>query len=303
MTKLTIGETSRRTGVPVKTIRFYSDEGLLPPAGRTRSGYRLYGEEHVVRIDLIRTLREAGIGLEAIGKVLRRDVSLEEALRLRLGAVEAHIASLRRVAAVLRAAIRSGASEPDLRRISMVTRASNEERRRIVETFYAKVTEGLAIDPGWVKGMIDTSIPALPDEPTAEQIDAWIELSAILEEPSFVATMRANAAELWGEQVDAAALGQANARALAAARQARERGVEPTSVEAAAITDRLTREVAAASGAPDVPAFRARLAATHDARAERYWELVATMKGEAALGGAFEDWRWLGAAVRHRLSD
>ncbi|NUV50345.1 MerR family DNA-binding transcriptional regulator, partial [Streptomyces sp. CAI-78] len=31
----TIGELSRRTGSPVRTIRFYSDEGLLPPAGRS----------------------------------------------------------------------------------------------------------------------------------------------------------------------------------------------------------------------------------------------------------------------------
>ena len=40
--RITIGALARRSGVPVKTLRFYSDEGLLPPVGRTRSGYRVY---------------------------------------------------------------------------------------------------------------------------------------------------------------------------------------------------------------------------------------------------------------------
>src|ERR671918_138729 len=39
-----IGELARLTGVPVKTIRYYSDLGLLPPAAVRGSGYRLYAE-------------------------------------------------------------------------------------------------------------------------------------------------------------------------------------------------------------------------------------------------------------------
>ncbi|MBO0774332.1 MAG: MerR family DNA-binding transcriptional regulator, partial [Actinobacteria bacterium] len=39
-TLLTIGELARLTGLPVKTIRFWSDEGLVPPADRTPAGYR-----------------------------------------------------------------------------------------------------------------------------------------------------------------------------------------------------------------------------------------------------------------------
>ena len=60
--KLSIGELSRRTGAPVKTLRFYSDRTLLPEAGRSRAGYRRYAETDVARVDLIRTLRDAGIG-------------------------------------------------------------------------------------------------------------------------------------------------------------------------------------------------------------------------------------------------
>src|SRR5262245_18580124 len=120
--RLTIGELSRRTGVPVKTLRFYSDEGLLPLAGRTGSGYRLYAVEALERIGLIRTLRGAGLSIGSIKKVLNREMPLADALRLRLAAVEAHIASLQRVGAALRAALQGEPSENDLKRIYAVTR-------------------------------------------------------------------------------------------------------------------------------------------------------------------------------------
>jgi hypothetical protein len=44
-TLLTIGELAERTGLSVRTIRFYSDSGVVPPAGRTDAGYRLYGPD------------------------------------------------------------------------------------------------------------------------------------------------------------------------------------------------------------------------------------------------------------------
>ncbi|MGH2849634.1 MAG: MerR family DNA-binding transcriptional regulator, partial [Solirubrobacteraceae bacterium] len=51
-----IGELSRLTGVPVRTIRFYSDSGLLPPAGRSEAGYRRYDDGAQAQLGLIRTL-------------------------------------------------------------------------------------------------------------------------------------------------------------------------------------------------------------------------------------------------------
>lgn len=127
--RITIGALARRSGVPVKTLRFYSDEGLLPPAGRTASGYRVYGEDAVVRLDLIRTLREAGLGIAAIKAIFARDLTLTEALRLRLDAVEAHIASLQHIAAALRAALRSEPTEADIRRLCTVTRLPPRDAR------------------------------------------------------------------------------------------------------------------------------------------------------------------------------
>src|SRR4051812_35752515 len=173
---LTIGELSRRTGVPVKTLRFWSDEGLLPPVTRSRSGYRLYAEDATIRLDLVRTLRDAGLGLEAIKKVLRNDLSLADALRLQLAAVEAHASSLQRVAAALRAALRAGdPNESDLRRLCAVTQLTNEERKNVIAGYYQRISESIPMDSPWRKTLAEASKPQLPDNPSPEQLDAWIE--------------------------------------------------------------------------------------------------------------------------------
>jgi DNA-binding transcriptional MerR regulator len=75
---VTIGELSARTGVPVRTLRFYVDVGVLPLAGRTESGYRIFGADAVARARLVRTLRELGVGLTDVKRVLAGQASLED---------------------------------------------------------------------------------------------------------------------------------------------------------------------------------------------------------------------------------
>jgi DNA-binding transcriptional MerR regulator len=64
-----IGDLSKRTGVSVRMLRYYEQEGLLTPARRD-SGYRDYGcaEERTVR--RIRMLSEAGLKLDTIRSLL-----------------------------------------------------------------------------------------------------------------------------------------------------------------------------------------------------------------------------------------
>jgi MerR family regulatory protein len=54
---LSIGEVARLTGLPVKTIRYYSDIGLVAASSRTDAGYRRYDEAGLARLELIRALR------------------------------------------------------------------------------------------------------------------------------------------------------------------------------------------------------------------------------------------------------
>ena len=66
-----IGELARSTGATVKTIRFYEDQGLLPAAPRTESGYRIYGTHDVERLEFIRKAKRIGMSLEEIRGVLQ----------------------------------------------------------------------------------------------------------------------------------------------------------------------------------------------------------------------------------------
>jgi DNA-binding transcriptional MerR regulator len=53
-TLYSIGDLARRTGLAVRTIRFYSDRGVVAPIGRSPAGYRLYDLNAVARLDLVR---------------------------------------------------------------------------------------------------------------------------------------------------------------------------------------------------------------------------------------------------------
>ncbi len=69
--EFTIDELAARTGMTVRTVRFYATEGLLPPPVR-RGRVAYYGSQHRMRLDLIRTLQEHGYTLAAIERVLAR---------------------------------------------------------------------------------------------------------------------------------------------------------------------------------------------------------------------------------------
>ncbi|GGZ63406.1 MerR family transcriptional regulator [Streptomyces bluensis] len=69
---LTVDELAARAGVTVRTVRFYSTKGLLPPPviGPRRVGH--YGREHLARLALIEELQSQGMTLAAIERYLRR---------------------------------------------------------------------------------------------------------------------------------------------------------------------------------------------------------------------------------------
>lgn len=67
---LSIGDLSRLTGVKPTTIRWYEQEGWLPPPARTDGGHRSYGEGHVQRLGFIRHSRELGFSMADIRALL-----------------------------------------------------------------------------------------------------------------------------------------------------------------------------------------------------------------------------------------
>ena len=67
---LRIGEVAKRTGLPVKTIRYYCDEGLLQPRARSESGYRLFDEENLAELTIIRSLRAMDVSIPELARIL-----------------------------------------------------------------------------------------------------------------------------------------------------------------------------------------------------------------------------------------
>ena len=98
-----IGKIAGRAGVPAKTIRFWEDQRLLPPPGRTPSGYRDYDPEVLDRLAFIRHAQAAGLTLQAIRQVLEiRDggqppcAHVTDLIARRLAEVDTRLAELTR---------------------------------------------------------------------------------------------------------------------------------------------------------------------------------------------------------------
>ena len=67
----TIGDVARLSGVTSRTLRHYDSIGLLTPVGTAPGGRRLYGRDELVRLQEILVLRELGVDLPSIGRVVR----------------------------------------------------------------------------------------------------------------------------------------------------------------------------------------------------------------------------------------
>ena len=67
---LTIGELAKETGLTTKTIRFYEEIGLISPATRADNGYRSYATEMVEELRIIKTVRDLGLPIPEIKKLM-----------------------------------------------------------------------------------------------------------------------------------------------------------------------------------------------------------------------------------------
>src|SRR6266702_2117727 len=100
---MTIGQLSRRSGVPIKVLRDYEDLGFLYTLGRSEGNYRLFGEETLWCVQVIQGLRSLGLTLKEIQALLPRScehasspisVLLEAPLAQALARVEERLMTL-----------------------------------------------------------------------------------------------------------------------------------------------------------------------------------------------------------------
>ncbi|MEV7959166.1 MerR family transcriptional regulator [Streptomyces sp. NPDC058316] len=183
-----IGEVARKTGLTVKLIRHWSDIGVVNPARRTSAGYRVYGTEALVRLQLARTLRNLGLRLATIRDVLEREHTLAEVAATHVDALEAQIPTLRSQQAVLRSVTRRDTTTEGLTIMTDLACMSAAERRTTIHDFVTEALGELDV-PTYRQGLL-AATPELPADPTDEQVDAWLELGELVRDPALRAGMR-----------------------------------------------------------------------------------------------------------------
>jgi MerR family copper efflux transcriptional regulator len=106
---LQIGQVAERTGLSLRTIRFYEETGLVRPTARTDGGFRLYSEDDVARLEVIKRMKPLGFTLEEMQQLLTllaglaaapRDAVLADRLRRFHEAATAGVVALREQLAV-----------------------------------------------------------------------------------------------------------------------------------------------------------------------------------------------------------
>ncbi|MDT0615684.1 MerR family transcriptional regulator [Streptomyces lancefieldiae] len=303
-TLYSIGELSRRTGLTVKTIRYYSDQGLVPPTDRSPAGYRLYGLDALARLDLARTLRDLGLDLATVRKVLDREASIPEVAEAHADALDVQIQTLRLRRAVLRAVARRGATTMEMDLMHRLATLSQSEQRRLVTDFIDDVFRGFEANPEFVT-LMRSALPELPDDPTPEQVGAWVELAELCQEPDFRTAVRRMAEEQAEEPArqDVSGLHDGLDQAM------RERideavsvGMLPTSAKSvpfAASLGGLYGHAFERAGDGDLRRWLvARLQMTVDPHARRYWQLLATINGWPASPTLAPVYTWFTTVLR-----
>ncbi|HLK77866.1 MAG TPA: MerR family transcriptional regulator [Streptosporangiaceae bacterium] len=301
--RFTIGQLAERTGVTSRTIRFWSDAGLVPPAGRSATGYRLYDAEAVARLDLVQTLRELGLGLEVVRAVLARATTVAQVAAAHVAVLDDQIRILRLRRAVLKTVATRGNTIEETLLMHKLARLSAQERQQLIDDFVDGVFAGT--DPGAPGAGLARrmrQLPAdLPDDPTPEQVDAWIELAELIADPGFRERTRTMAQAGQQPRHEAGQQpGQPDAPDYQSvqdlAGQALAAGIAPGSPEGQAVLDRLVPASAR-------PATLRQLETFTDARVERYWQLLGILNGQPPFPPTVPAFEWLIAALRASLGD
>lgn len=307
-----IGELARRSGVPVKTIRHYSDMEILPPSRVTEAGYRMYSEEDRRRLELIRTLRAADFGLPEIGAMLEGESEPSDVLRLQMETVDLQLRNLRRRRRLLESALEDSEagerSYPD--RAHALGLLEAREREAFLAEHLEKGLEGTPLDPEVKAGFWRAIVSGMPEELDEEQLAAWTELAKLASDESFVEALREQTkpvSESAEGKFDSTGWNEAVTVAFDEAKLAVREGIAPTGESGQRIIKNWIEASAHAVGREDDARFAEWLLShherTYDPRMERYWELIAILKQWEYDPTVAKAYRWLIEGLRWRVSE
>ncbi|WP_026419022.1 MerR family transcriptional regulator [Actinoalloteichus caeruleus] len=331
-----IGDVARRTGLSVSAVRYYSDAGIVTPTEQTPAGYRHYDVQAIARLEFVRTLRELDAGLDDIRRVLAGETTLHDLAAAHLAVVEEQTRRFHARRAVLRSILRQDTPDGQVVLMHRLVSMSDEDRERLLDEFWAEVSEGLDVNPAMIDRLSQTRA-VLPDDPTPEQLEAWIELADLVRDEDFRAAVRSHLREEYSTEAGRIMSSSSmldsideGTPIMAEAMEARRAGIPVDSSRARDIADRYSAWLSGVCGKPDCPEFRQQSAkqlrialelhGTRNAEADPHWEspftgphdryldLVATINGHPTsdeLVGMMADqvpYAWLADALRASAS-
>ena len=106
-----VGQLAASTGLTVRTLHHYDHLGLVRPSARTAAGYRLYVDSDVERLYRVLALRQLGLPLDTIAKVLDGTLPIEALLEQHRAYLDRQLVAIRTLRAQL--SIMAGASQGD----------------------------------------------------------------------------------------------------------------------------------------------------------------------------------------------
>jgi DNA-binding transcriptional MerR regulator len=297
---LSIGKAARLAGVSVQTLRHYDKLGLLVPSQVSAAGYRRYSARDCERLRLIRALREVGFDLDTIGQVLDSGLEPDDAVKMRLEALEAEQRTLTRRQLLLRAAMK-GTRKDVLERLQekhVLARLDRLEREAFLERHLGWTPHDTpASEAIWRAAICD-----LPEEMDDAQLEAWLELAEIAADERFRSALERQFE--FGRGSDDSRVHENFQRLLAHVVGAIRRQRDPDGEASRSLLDAWLNDLARLrSCTPDVELIQRlidRLESSHDPRINRYWELICKLKRipyDPVYARAFD---WVLSALRAR---
>ena len=109
---MNISQAAEATGLTSKTIRFYEQQGVIPPAARAANGYRIYSEQQLDMLRFIKRSRDLGFSLDESRALFalsqdptRTSASVKQKAEQQIQRIDQQIESLLQMRAVLKTAV------------------------------------------------------------------------------------------------------------------------------------------------------------------------------------------------------
>jgi hypothetical protein len=187
-----------------------------------------------------------------------------------------------------------------------LAKLSEDERRRLIDDFLNTAFGGLDTNPEFA-AVMRSMTPELPDNPEAEQVEAWVELAELSQDPEFRTSVR-RMAELHVAERGQGATGLRRDPVALVRDQvgpALAAGIHPVSAKADPVVGAVTAEYAQLFGHPDAIDVRdrllTRLETANDPRREQYLQLLAVINGWSAPDSLAPALDWFIQALRARI--